>query len=530
MQKLSKGLKIALNKKQLFFNLFIIINFLLLQACANMLAPTGGSKDTSAPKLVKSLPENYSKNFNGKKIEIEFNEYIVLKDIQNQLIVSPGNIETDVKKSGKKIIIDFKTELIPNTTYILNFGNSISDYTESNINKEFKFIFSTGNEIDSLNVTGRLIDAYKTDAIKEALICLYTDVTNDSIIYKEKPVYTTKTDDDGNFIFTNLKENKYKLIALTETNNNKIYDSQEEKIAFVDTVINLKKNNDLNIIKLFKEVPNKSKLLNKKIEYQKIDLIFNKKYADYTFLNIDNKIDTIIYNKSRDSVSIYYKDKIDSSQLIIKYDNDKIDTIKNKFAKNLKPKNYIVEINNKNDTDQLIIYTNNKIKEVLTDSIILYEDSNAVNYNMFVNLNQLIINYNFNTYKNYYIIVKDSSIIDYQNQKNKKIKKNIDFNKDEDYGTIELKLKGNLSDKIIEVYNDKGINISSTQLNKNKKNIKINKVIAGNYKIRIITDINNNGKWDTGNYLKKIQPEPVEYYKDEIKVRANWELELEVNL
>ncbi len=529
MQILSNKLKIALNKKSLKFNVFLVVIILILQACANMLAPTGGQKDSSDPKLVRSYPENFSKNFNGKKIEIEFNEYIVLKDIQNQLIVSPGNIETDVKKSGKKIIIDFKNELIPNTTYIINFGNSISDYTESNINKEFKFIFSTGNEIDSLNISGRLIDAYKTDAIKEALICLYTDVANDSIIYKSKPVYTTKTDEDGNFMFTNLKENNYKLIALTEENNNKIYDSQDEKIAFVDTIINLKRNTDLNILKQFKEVPSKTKILDKKIEYQKIDLIFNKQDAKYEFLKTDKRIDTIVYNKTKDSINIYFKEKIDSTELIIKLNDSDLDTLKYKFAKNLKPRNFNIEINSKNDTDRLIIYTNSKIKNIIKDSIELYEDSNKVEYSVKTDLNQLEIKYDFNSNKRYNIILKDSSIIDYQNQKNKKLKKNIDFYRDEDFGVVDLKFIGDTKNKIIEVFNDKGILISKSELNK-VSNIKINKLNAGTYKIRIISDMNNNGKWDTGNYLKNIQPEPVQYHKEDIKVRANWELELEINL
>lgn len=528
MQKLSNRLKIALNRNTLKFNTFLIVTILLLQSCANMLAPTGGQKDITYPKIVKSYPENYSKNFKGKKIEIEFNEYIVLKDIQNQLIVSPGNIETDVKKTGKKIIVEFKNDLQPNTTYIINFGNSISDYTESNINKEFKFILSTGADIDSLNISGRLIDAYKTDAIKDALICLYTDVENDSIIYLSKPVYTTKTDEDGNFILSNLKENKYKVIALTETNNNKIYDSQDEQLAFVDTSIILNKNIDLNLLKLFKEIPEKTKILDKKIEYQKVDLIFNKKYADYTFIKTDSLLDTIVYNKTKDSVSLYYKTKIDSSSFEINYDN-KIDTIKYKFAKNLKPKKFIIDINTKNDSDKIYVYTNNKIKEFIKDSINLYEDSIKVNFDLKINLNQLELKYDFDTHKKYFVILKDSSLIDYQNQKNKRLKKNIEFYKDEDFGIIELKFKGAIKNKIIEIYNDKGITVSKTELNKTS-NIKVNKLIAGNYRIRIITDINNNGKWDTGNYLKKIQPEPIEYYKDDIKVRANWELELEINL
>lgn len=506
----------------------ITIIILFLQSCANMLAPTGGQVDKSAPKLIKSFPRNYSTNFKADKIELEFNEYIVLKDIQNQLIVSPGNIETDIKKSGKKLIINFKNKLEDSTTYILNFGNAISDYTESNINKEFKFIFSTSENIDSLNISGRLIDAYKTDAVKEALICLYTDVNDDSIIYKNKPVYTTKTDDNGNFIFTNLKENNYKLIALSESNNNKIYDSQDEQIAFIDTTLKITKNTDLNLIKLFKEIPIKTKIIEKKIEYQKVEFILNKKYSNYKITENNSELDTILYNNDLDTINVYYKNKIDSSVLYFQFE-DRIDTVKFKLPKNIKSKKLVIDVNSKNDTDKIIIYSNNKIKNVINDSIILYEDSNKINYSLIKGDNKIELNYDFDTNKKYKLNIRDSSIIDFQNIKNTAIKKDIEFNKDVDFGILDLKFKGNIKNKIIEIYNDKNIIINKVDLNK-EHHITLKKLNAGSYKIRIIEDLNNNKKWDTGNYLKKIQPEPISYYKEEIKIRANWELELEINL
>lgn len=528
MQNRLKELKMGKNKKWQILMPIITIIILFLQACANMLAPTGGQKDTAAPKLIISYPLNYSTNFKGNKIELEFNEYVVLKDIQNQLIVSPGNIETDVKKSGKKIIVNFKNKLEDNTTYILNFGNAISDYTESNINKEFKFIFSTSENIDSLNISGRLIDAYKTDAVKEALICLYTDVNNDSVIYKTKPVYTTKTDENGNFMFTNLKENNYKLIALSENNNNKIYDSQDEQIAFIDTTLKISNNTDLNLLKLFKEIPTKTKILDKKIEYQKVEIILNKKYSNYQITQNNTELDTIIYNTELDTINLYYKNKIDSSIVYFNFE-DREDTIKLKFPKNLKTKKLIIDVNTKNDTDKLIIYSNNKIKNIITDSILLFEDSNSVKYKLIKGINNLELVYDFNTNKKYKLYIKDSSIVDFQNLKNTSIKKDIEFNKDEDYGILDLKFKGELKNKMVEVFNDKNIVITKIDLNKVDQKI-LKKLNAGSYKIRIIEDLNNNKIWDTGNYLKKIQPEPIRYYKDEIKIRANWELELEINL
>ena len=121
------------------FIFFIYSTYFLLSACANMVNPSGGLKDEQAPQLLKSKPELNSTNFNSKSIELTFNEYINLKDIQNEFIISPSNIEAEVKKDGKKLKIELSENPKENTTYILNFGNAISDYTENNIYKDFKF-------------------------------------------------------------------------------------------------------------------------------------------------------------------------------------------------------------------------------------------------------------------------------------------------------------------------------------------------------------------------------------------------------
>ena len=158
----------SLFKKHPIFVLILLST--LFYTCANMVVPNGGPKDVKSPVVKKSSPKNRSNNFHADKVEIEFDEYIVLKDIQNQFIMSPGNIKTEINKKGKKVEVVFKDALDSNTTYILNFGNGISDFTENNIYKDFKFIFSTGVEIDTLKLSGRLIDAFTHNYI---IVLLY---------------------------------------------------------------------------------------------------------------------------------------------------------------------------------------------------------------------------------------------------------------------------------------------------------------------------------------------------------------------
>ncbi len=530
MQNRYKVLKTSYNRNHILKPIFFSI-ILIFSSCANMLVPTGGEKDIESPKLIFADPENYSTNKNPKKIILRFDEYIVLKNIENQLIISPGNIKNSVNKKSKEIEIDLKEDLKENTTYILNFGNSISDYTENNISKEFKYIFSTGNLIDSLNLKGKVIDAYTTEVLKDALVCLYiNDTINDSVFYKRKPDYTTKTDEQGNFKFTNLRENKYKFYVLLESNNNKIYDSADEIIAFIDSTISLKNNQDLLVIKSFKEIPKSTKVLEKKTFYKMAVITLNKKYSNYSYSNLDINIDTVITNSIKDTITIYYKNFIDSSALILNYnDENKIDTILLKFIKKQKPINFQVDINQNIIDNSVYITSNNRITNIIPDSILLYQDSTKVNFSYTIENEKIIINYDFNDTSEYKLTVKDSSIIDYQNEKNKYISKKLIRLLPEDYGNIEIKFEGDINNKIIEVLNDKSIIVKKINLNEIQI-LSIKNILPGTYKLRIIEDSNNNYKWDTGNLELKLQPENIKYYTEPIKIRANWDLELIIKL
>ena len=491
-------------------------------SCANMINPTGGPKDTTSPYLISSNPSINSTNVSTREIILTFNEFIDLKNIQNEFIISPGNINADIKKDGKKLKISLNEKPAENTTYILNFGNSIMDYTENNIAKDFKFIFSSGSNIDSLSISGNLLDAYKLEPVKDALVCLYINPENDSVVYKRKPDYTVRSNDLGVFKFTNLKDNNYKLFALLEENNNKLFDSENEQIAFIDTIIKLKKNIQLSDLKMFKEIPNKKKLINKSITYQKIELNYNK--ANNTKIKpIDNTIDTIVYSNNSDSISIYFTKRLDSTQ-VITYDGNKMDTLNIKFPKNLKKKDFNIVIDNKIYGQNVIINSSDFFKLNNKDSVILYEDSQKVNYILKRNnYNSYLLNYPFVIDKKYELYIGDSSFISYDYLKNKRLKSNLNFRKIDEYGSININLS-EVNNIIYELINEKNETVRRT---KNASSpINYSMLIPGTYKLRLIYDDNNNGIWDTGHYLKKIQAEKVSYYINPIKVRANWDLEI----
>ncbi len=213
---------------------FLII---LLASCANPVAPTGGPKDVTPPVILRTSPPLQSTNYTDQEIILYFDEYVKLKDIGQLLIISPPVKETPVfKTKGKGLVAEFKDPWRSETTYNIFFGDAIVDITEGNSIPGYKFTFSTGNVLDSMQIEGKLINAFSLAPVKAAYVMLY-DTIYDSIPYKQIPYYIARTNDMGEFQLTNLRNRPYKIFALTDINANYIYDMPTEEIAFIDSLI-----------------------------------------------------------------------------------------------------------------------------------------------------------------------------------------------------------------------------------------------------------------------------------------------------
>ena len=212
----------------------------LAQRCANAVAPTGGPKDDKPPVVVEAVPENHCINFNGKKIEITFDEYITLENAnQNVLISPPLSEKPDIKLKNKTVVIKFKEDLMPNTTYTINFGTAIKDFHEGNLFKDYIYSFSTGDYIDTLRIAGKVLNANDKKPVENAYVSLYAaDCDNlDSLPMSTIPHYITKTDKEGNFRLEGLADKKYLVFALKDANANLYFDLPNEEVAFLDTLV-----------------------------------------------------------------------------------------------------------------------------------------------------------------------------------------------------------------------------------------------------------------------------------------------------
>lgn len=225
---------IKLKIKSLFFLLTTII---VAYSCANKAqGPTGGLKDKTPPRLIKSIPANGALNFNGKRIQIEFDELITVEKVSENVIISPPQVKPpEIKSFGKKLTVEFDEKLKDITTYSINFGNAIVDVNEKNILKNFLFAYSTGNEIDTLQISGTVINAEDLNPISGVFVGVYEE-TNDSVFFKKPFLRIGKTDNKGHFSINNLKKGSYKVFALGDANHDYYY-QPGEGLALYDSLV-----------------------------------------------------------------------------------------------------------------------------------------------------------------------------------------------------------------------------------------------------------------------------------------------------
>lgn len=532
------------------FPLFCIA--LLGASCAQVLSPDGGPKDRTPPHVVSYSPDSAKTNFTGNKIVLHFDEYVQLKDIKNQLIISPPlKNDPDVVIRKKDIVLTLNDTLLSNTTYSVCFGNAIRDITEENVLDNFRYVFSTGPVIDSLQLSGKVINSNSLAGEKGVLVMLYANL-GDSVPLKQHPYYFAKTRDDGSFVMTNLKAGKYKLFALDDKNSNYLFDNSEERVAFSDELITLNGNNDSILLKIFKEEPTKQKLV-KSQQYTVGRFSFS-----YAMPMKDPKVSFIpalpsgmeVYKEvsvTGDSIDFWFNPVLlDSITYIISDEASGVqDTIPLMMVKlgdktrhvrtgSNDPRKLamITNANNGQPFDLgkfLMIASNNPIKTFNTKDFILLKGKDTLNNSITLSENKRNIkfNYVFEEDSSYSLFVKPGAVIDCFGQKNDTIKLGFNIRESRYYGTLNVKLTGlPQGNYILRLINEKDILIRELKI-EDVANAKFELLPPGTYRLKLIADENKNGKWDTGNYLQHKQPERVIYYINPVKMRSGWDMDVE---
>ena len=523
---------------------FKYIPFLLLiffMSCAKRGSITGGLKDTIAPTLKYSYPENYSVKFTGNKIKLTFDENVKLKNLNKQLIVSPPmkNELLVLPTTPTKILtITINDTLAPNTTYSLNFGQSIADNNEGNPYNQFKYVFSTGDYIDSLALGGRVKDAHEKEVASFVSIMLYeaNEKFNDSTIYKENPRYITNTLDSlKTFRLENLKAGKYFLVAMKDNNNNNKFNPKSDLIGFNKQVVTIP-NDTVFELELFKEIlPFK---VNKPSQASGNRLIVgyeggskNKnELPKLTLKNQDQIIPAIITKmEKKDSVQVWFKPlKADSLSIHIEKDKYVKDyTFKIKKQKNDTLSIKAVQNGSLNFRDRFTLESSLPLVNFdKTKMTLINKDSVAVpfttDYDEFTQ--QLYVDFKIEEAQKYNFKMLPGAVTDFLEKTNDTLSFKTTTRNFTDYGNIILSLKNvNRFPVIIELTNEKGDIVKASQYTEEKTQLEFNLLEPGIYGIRAIYDDNKNKEWDTGSYAEKRQAEEVVYRSEDRDVHSNFD-------
>ena len=530
--------------KHLFKVILLVITICILTSnCARKGRPSGGLKDSIAPVMVAANPPHKSIQFSAQKIKISFDEYITVKNINQQLIISPPlkflPTITPQGSASRDITIRFTDTLKANTTYTFNFGNSIQDNNEGNSLTNFKYVFSTGNYIDSLYTSGVVKDAYKKDFDKNINVLLYkVDSTyTDSIIFKKKPTYVANTVDSTLFDMTNMAKGKYVLIALKDISNNYLFNPREDKIAFYDDIIQLPQDSLIEKpLVLFKETAAFKLARPKQVNKGKILFGYegNATSMNIELLsNVPNDFKSILKFEPQKDTLNYWHSAIKNDSLVFTISKETtIDTVtvflRNKVTDSLKINSNIKAILDLRDT--LTLTTNNPVKRIDTSMIsFLTKDSVQVPFRQITSKKTNDIQFVFDKkYKeSYHMRLLPKAFTDIYETHNDTLNYRFKTKELEDYGSITLNIN-NLSDSgiLIELLTEKNSVIVDRKTVQNGL-VKFDLLPPGNYLIRAIIDTNSNLKWDTGNFLLKQQPEKVIYHPVTFKISANWHLPAE---
>lgn len=537
------------------FYIVITCLSLLFWRCAQVMPLNGGERDTQAPKLLESIPKNASLNFTGRTIELKFDEYVQVRDIANQLVVTPQTKEMPlVEALGKRITIKFNEELLPNTTYRLFFGNAIADMHEGNLFSNFEFVFSTGNTIDSLFVKGKVINAFNLKPEKEVTVGLYKNNESDSVVFKKKPLYFTKTADDGSYKLSYLPKSSFKIFGFWDKNKNLLFDGGEESIAFNDSIIETATDTVINM-KTFKDEVSKVFLKKSYSPFYGVAyVIYNKEQKNKVTSFYTNQSENIIgINSLNDTCKIYYKDVFDTLRVLIHHpDRHVTDTLsisvqsKEKFERFKSEKKHVLnvqlnpmEANRVDYFSQPVLTFNNWIDEGEMDirrMILSYKTDSIIRNGLILDkkgVSEFNIQNKLLPNTNYDLILLKGAFKSMIGTESDSVKISFKTSEASDYATLNLKLLlPKKENYIVQVVNDKEVIIAEQYVEMSltssaEQSLKFKNLVPGNYFLKVIEDINQNKKWDTGNILRQKQPETIYFNVLAIKLLADWDSETE---
>ncbi len=621
---INKGRGHSINSMHL---LLLLVAGVVVSSCARMGRPDGGWYDETPPHVIEATPTAGSAHAKSNKIIIHFNEFVKIDNPTENVVVSPPQLEApEIKSTGKGIVVDLKDSLKQNTTYTIDFSDAITDNNEGNPLGNYTYSFSTGDEIDTMEVSGYVLEAENLEPIQGILVGLYADLS-DSVFQKKPMLRVSRTDSYGHFVIRGIKKGTYKVYALQDADGNYIFNQKSEKLAFLGDLITPSSKPDIRqdtiwtdslhiqainrigythflpddiTLRAFTEVQtNRYLIKNERKEANHFDLIFSygsKEVPQIKGLNFNDKNallmestpsgDTLTYWLrdsaliNQDTLSVQLTYQATDSAGILKQKSDTLQLLsKQPYAKRLKeqqknleewqkamekakkknepydsvmPKPKLdmrISVNSTMNPDEnvrfsfttpLAIADTSKIHLYAKHDSLWYispfvlerqRDTTVVPFNdaYMHNTRQYVLKGEWRPKVEYSLELDSAAFVDIYGTASEKLKKGFLVKSDDDFSTIILTIAGkNDPNMIVQLLDNQ---------DKVVKQVKVINQMAHffyveprDYYVRLLVDRNHNGRWDTGNFDQKIQPEEVYYYPKKITCRAKWDFSETWNL
>jgi hypothetical protein len=574
-------------ERRILKHIFTVVSvYFMIAGCAKISSPSGGPKDKEPPVIVKSVPLNGSKNFSGKKIVITFNEFVTLDKISEKFMVSPPMTSKPVVSlKGKSVFIEYDEELTDSTTYTFNFQDAIRDLNEGNAINNYQFVFSTGPVIDSLSVTGNVFQANDLNPPESTLAALYIE-SDDSAFIKNIPAYISRADKNGYFRIDNVRPLKYKLYALKDVDNSKNFNLYDEEIAFLDSSVmvtternylpvtadtskmkgsNLKSADTVLLqgeykLFLFQHLKKQHYLTSSarsmpyKLNYA-LSLPPDTMGFDFIIPGASANSFFIERSKENDSIQIWLTDStLYSRQMInsvIRYPYTdtagstalRQDTVIMRFLTPRSPRGKskltIFKVNTNISSgylkpgQQIAFSSQTPFRKPDTSRIRLFELEGTNKIKLPFRMNQDSLNSclikltaSLKQGKSYLFIADSLSFGNIYGDQSDSTGNKFTVKNEDSFGKLVLNIKNYEGHRIIQLLTDSEKPVSEIQMVKDGK-VEFPLLDRGKYLVRVVYDINSDGKWTTGDFFYGRQPEPVSYLPMEIDIKENFFLDFD---
>ncbi|MCO5260150.1 MAG: Ig-like domain-containing protein [Crocinitomicaceae bacterium] len=502
---------------------YFIVCFLLV-ACAQVKSLEGGPRDESAPVPFGVVPKNGAVNFTGQAIAITFDEYVKLNNPNQTISIVPNDVKIRSELKDKTLMLYWTEPLRENTTYSIFFNKTIKDITEAN-DSILQYVFSTGPFIDSLEYSTFVIDAKDGKPKKNVVVGLFDHP--DSL----KPIYFGLTDANGKATLNYLKEGEYYVRAFDDASK-KGQITKNDAVAFKDEVIVPEKGKvDSAAIKLFSPL-SKPKIRTFQYIAPGAFVVGMNRSLENAVFSIN---DTIISQNNvkfyeKDSVLLFVRPQENASQKLLVQTDEWQDSTKLRITKT-KTKVFSIHTEKPDyfSGKPIVLTIDDQISAVDTSKVTIQsvEDSLWIkNYTYEINGNEWLIQLPEFKGDRIKITIKSEAITASEGWKQEEFSKQFTKRLDKEFGVLDVKIHQYVEPIILELlYNN---TVARRENVSGDKTIRFEQLEPGDYTFRIIVDSNQNGQWDTGNFEERLQPEEIHLYSKPTKVRANWDVEVEL--